>query len=104
MTIETVLITAAVLGAMTFAIAYPLVTDYRRWSREGVHMWTLTVALLALGALSLARRTWGEWAGHNAAVSLTYAAIAVLLWQRVALLYLARKELREQIRARLNQP
>lgn len=99
--VENVLIALAVLGAATFCVAYPLVTDFRRWTREGVHMWGLTFSLLALGMASMSRRAWGEWPGYDAAVAVIYAAIAALLWQRVLLLYLARQELRARIRERL---
>ena len=94
--VDALTITLALLGAATFVVAYPVVSDQRRWTREGWHIWSLSLSLLALAGFSLARRWLGEWAGYDLALSLTYAAIAGLLWQRVLLLWLARRDARRE--------
>src|SRR5699024_5477170 len=94
MSAENIIIIVAVAGAATFCIWYPTVTNPRRWTREGRHMWAMSASLLALGAVSILRRIIGEWAYYDATVTGIYGAVALLLWQRVLLLYLARREVR----------
>ena len=94
--VDTLSALVALAGGLTFLVAYPVVSDQRRWTREGWHIWLLSLALAALAAFSLARRLWGEWAGYDLVLSLTYAAIALLLWQRVLLLWLARRDARRE--------
>jgi len=94
MSAENIIIIVAVLGAATFCIWYPSITSPRHWTREGRHMWAMSASLLALGAVSILRRLIGEWAYYDATVTAIYAAVALLLWQRVLLLYLARREAR----------
>ena len=90
--VDALSIIVTLTGALTFIVAYPVVSDQRRWTREGWHIWSLSLALAALAGFSLARRLWDEWPGYDMALSVTYAAIALLLWQRVLLLWLARRD------------
>lgn len=103
--IDVALILFALAGAVSFVVAYPALTDPARWTREGRHLWAFTLALISLGVLSVARRL-ADVEHHPlyvVAVWVTYLALGVLLWQRVALLVAARREAREHMRQRLNR-
>ena len=95
MSIDAITITAALLGAGTFCILFLVYVDPRRATREGWHLWLMAASLGALAVFSLARRWIGEWPGYDEALSVLYAAIAVLLWQRVHLLVRARRDARK---------
>ena len=87
--VELLLILAAWLAAVTFCAAYPFLAPVSRWTREGWHMWSFTLALVSLGASSIVRRVWPgvmDSPAYTVVVTLTYTALAVLLWWRVALL------------------
>lgn len=96
MTLEYFFIGFAVAGALTFCIYFPASTDVRQWTREGRHMWALTFALLALGGVSILRRLVGEWPHYDTYMTVIYALIGLLLWQRVLLLYQARRDARRR--------
>lgn len=95
MSIDTITITAAGLGALTFCVLFLVQVDPRRATREGWHLWLMAASLGALAGFSLARRWIGEWPGYDEALSILYAAIAVLLWHRVHLYLRARREARK---------
>lgn len=94
LTVETVLILVAMLGAAVFVVTYPVLSDPARWTREGWHMWLFTIGLASLGGTSVARRIWPESVDHppyTAWVLITYVLLAALLWQRSWLLWTARR-------------
>lgn len=94
LTIEAILILAALAGALTFVVAYPTLADPRRWTREGWHMWLFTLGLVSLGGSSITRRLWPETVEHPAytvAILTTYSLLAVLMWHRCLLLFTARR-------------
>ena len=92
MSVDTITIAAASLGALAFCTLFLVYVDPRRATREGWHLWLMAASLGALAGFSLARRWIGEWPGYEVALSVLYAAIAVLLWQRVHLLVRARRD------------
>lgn len=102
--IEAVIIVGAFLGAVVFCVAYPLSASPRRWTREGRHLWLVTASLGALAGVSILRRLIGEWPGYDLLVIAIYLAIALLMWQRVVLLVLARRDARDATRERLERP
>ena len=94
LTVETVLILVAMLGAAVFVVTYPVLSDPAQWTREGWHMWLFTIGLVSLGGSSITRRVWPEAVEHpvyTVAILTTYALLAVLMWQRCWLLWTARR-------------
>lgn len=103
--VDLVLILFASAGALTFVVAYPSLTDPRRWTREGRHLWFFTLSLVSLGTLSMVRRVTEleHHVGYTVAIWVTYLALGVLMWQRVGLLAAARREHREHLHDRLTR-
>lgn len=88
MSIETItflLIMWASAGAVTFVFLYGAIAPWYT-SREGRHMMALTLGLAALGAVSILRRSIGEWPFYDVTVMGVYALIGWQLWRRVWLL------------------
>lgn len=91
---EMILIAIAMAGALTFVALYPILSDFRRWTREGWHMWLFTVGLVSLGGSSITRRLFPDSVHHSAytaAILATYTLLAALLWHRCWLLVTARR-------------
>ena len=93
MTVEEFLILVAVVGAATFAVAYPVVANPRWWTREGWNWWLVAVGLALLGGQAFIPlpATFELWLDHG-----LYALFAGLTWHRVYLLFTARREVRRR--------
>ena len=97
MTVEAVLILAAVAGALAFVIAYPVVADPRYWTREGWNWWLVSLGLVLLGGSELADSIWGvpqPWETYADRTVITL--FVALTWHRVYLLARARREARRE--------
>lgn len=86
--LEWPLIVAATMGALAFLITYTALADWWR-SREGRHMFALTLGLAALGGVSVMRRAIGEWPYYDVTITVIYGLLAWELWRRVWLLLTA---------------
>lgn len=86
--LEYPLITAATVGAWAFLISYSVLAPWWQ-SKEGRHMFALTLALAALGTVSVLRRLIGEWDYYDITITIIYGAIGWELWRRVWLLFRA---------------
>ena len=85
------LIMWASAGAVAFVFLYGALAPWYA-SREGRHMMTLTLGLAALGAVSVLRRSIGEWPYYDVSVMCIYALIGWELWRRVWLLVTAQRD------------
>lgn len=76
----------AALPSWIFVTLYALEWRHIRHTPEARHLIAFTAVVGALATEQLVLEVFGRWAGHELFVTITVAAAAVLLWQRVTLL------------------
>ena len=105
-TVDMVLILVAVAGAVAFVVTYLVVADVRRWTPEGWNWWLVSLAIAALGVVSIADDVWAvpDWLDHAIHWSI-YGLFALLTWHRELLLLTApRRDARRRAAERIAPP
>ena len=88
--ITTALMIAAFGACLTFVTVYWSTAPW--WRREwGRHTMAFVASLGLLVGLILAGRIWGDYPGRRQLVLISFAALTVLLWQRVYLVIRAQR-------------